>query len=410
MSAAWLAVLLCAAPTSLAGLGPLRAGAPAARVTPSGSEAAPPGKSCTFEKLTFAAPVRLAWSAHCFGATPWGFGLGGDTAVVPTSQRWLAFDAKRAAEFDGYGAPPGWVPKDANENARPRPGAPPSFRVLGTDERDGSVLGHSYERGYLRWRPGTSGDPLFGPRLPPETNTPRAALVPDADRSVKAPWLVYAPDPWRNGEVRVRDPSGAEETLLHLPPRAEGGTYRVEELQALRVGAEQRPLVTALVDRAHLLFVPLAGGGYSVRALQPAPYLPPSGPPGSPPCTEAESEWSTEEHFAPRLFEHHGRAYLAYVSEDTYARLRSTIVPVERETPQRDALTCANVVDARASERSLVIAEVLPSGEVAERQRIAVRQLGYGSTLALELRGDRLDVLTGSMSFVNWLVLELGSR
>jgi hypothetical protein len=69
--------------------------------------------------------------------------------------------------------------------------------------------------------------------------------------------------------------------------------------------------------------------------------------------------------------------------------------------------TCDWILDASTQQRSLVVAEVTAKGTLDEKLRVAVQQQGYGSTLQLEREGDRLHVLSGSLNFVTWLVLEL---
>lgn len=415
------ALAVAAAPSRLDALPELRA-SPAPRLVPRARTPAPPGTMCRFEQHDLAdARVPLLWSAQCFAAQAWTFGLDDGAVVVPLLrqqgvQTWLGLDAHTAVEFDRWRPPPAGVSKLAHQRAEElTAGAPPGFVRLGVDPRDGAVLGHSYDRGYLRLkhdpRLGAVQEPLFEGRLPPETQTPRVALVLDADPTVKAPWLVYAPDPWRNAELRVRAPSGAEEVLLRLPPRAQGGSYRVSTVKALRAGAQQRPIVTALVDGAHLLFTPAANGAWATRALQAVSPLParPS-PPGAspaPPCTEAQRLEDTEEHFDPQLFEHRGRAFIAYVVEDTRQVLRFGPVAREGATPADDRVACEWITDASAAERSLVIAEVGAGGQLQEHLRVALQQLGGSSVVALQLAGDRLHVVTGSMSLISWLVVDL---
>ncbi len=383
---------------------------------------------CTFEQRSFDDPrVRVQWLARCDQLrSPW-LVFEGDVALAGLfAQFWtdtvLAFRPTSATAFSRQ-KPPSWVATAALNALEQLKGTNlvPGFVRLAVDPRDGAMLGHSFDRGYLRL--GESGpEPLFAGPLPLDLNTPVRALVFDGDAGVKPPWLVYAPDPWRRVELRLRSPSGDDRLLFERPARSTGGSYRVDGVAAVRASSAALPVIVMQADGDTLLFTPRSDAvdaPYEARLLAaPRMGLPqdmPAGETGAPhpkgrACADTSRSEAAEAVFDPNLFEWKGRTFVVYLSELTRTGLHFGAVPRAGKTPAEDRLACEWIVDTRESDVALVVGEVTAAG-VRERMRTSIEILPgrsfHGSTNSLARQGDQLAVTSSSNGLITFTLFDL---
>lgn len=400
MSALFL-VVLAAAPVRLGDLPSLREGERAVELAPRSSERVFGKPRCeVLRRELDDARVKDQWVASCGGEGLWmavdgprelvAVGLFSQTSIWDV----VALSRKEVASFnEATGPAPGFVPPslvDALRRRRERLMGTGGKTVVAEDTRDGSRIVFSFEDGFTRVR-GEARTPAFpGPRPAP---SPKYALWFDVDRAVEAPWLLTATNPWQNVELHLRAPDGADQVLLQLPARESRSSYRVGELETLRVAPRAQPVIATVADDALLVLWPQQADAASSFVARVGNV--PSGawpPPPARACNDARAEHEDVRVFSPRLFEYRGRAYVAFLEERAVTKLRLGAVP------RGDELTCDWIADTRRAHTALVLAELTDDGHARELVRADVHAV-QGKLLA-ERTGDVLTTVASSLGYV----------
>jgi hypothetical protein len=422
MSVLLLAVLAAAPSAGLLELPPLREG-PTAQVLAPASAQRLDGTRLEVLRREFGDPrVIDQWTAACGAEAAWlavdearrvtAIGLFSQTSIWQV----LALSAYGAASFnEASEKPPEWVPPalvDAVRERRARVMGTGGMQLLAEDPRDGSRFVYGFDFGYARVRSTREGPvrtAAFPPDQPAPLRTPIHAAWFDASRAVEAPWLLAAADPWQEVSLHLRAPDGTERLLLSLPKRESRGDYRVSALETLRLPSRAQPIVSVLVDGAHVVLWPETkerGTGFVARAQAVPVVGRPPPPPGEtnqprargPACSDATQQQRRVGVSSPRLFEWRGRAFAAYLEEETTVSWRFGAVPRPGKTPAEDELTCDWLADAQRSHTALVLAAFTDDGHLREVARADVHAVG--GKLELERSGDVLTVATSSLQAV----------
>lgn len=394
----WL-VFLALAAGPLDDLAPMHVGARAeeAMVVSQPSEKSA-GGVCTFTpRVVKDADVAWQWLATCPSenvSLEVAGGVVGLRLFTQTSVwKLLAFDAKRAVEFDDPQprppVAPSWVPAEIVSGllAAQRD----QGRTLAIDPRDGSRITLDYQRGYERVGKDLAPGPAFTPAVPP---SPLHAIWFTSKE--REPWLFWGDDPWRKIELTLRAPGGATTTVFSRPARPNGGDYRLTDLTQVLVG-DERPVFSLLADHRHLVLWPRADGTFTptVHGVAYPGWPPPLPVNVTPPC-EGQTRPALEENVvAPRLFRIRGEPWLAYLSQETEVVWR--IAPVLHLG--KDALkSCDWVLDRRVFHTSLVLAKFDSVGHLEEKKRLPI--VGVASRLSIDAQGDTLMAATTAYGFV----------
>lgn len=429
MSALLLAVLAATPSPALLELPPPHEGPPAAELAPKRVQRLDgPGFEVLRRELGDPRVVDQ-WTAACGAEAAWlavdearrvtAVGLFSQTSIWQV----LALSGRGVASFnEASEKPPEWVPPalvDAVRERRAQVMGTSGTQVLAVDPRDGSRIVYGYDFGYARVRSTREGPvrtAAFPPDQPAPVSTPLHAAWFDASRAVEAPWLLAAADPWQEVSLHLRAPDGTERTLLSLQRRESRGDYRVTALETLRVPSRAQPIISLLIDGAHVVLWPETkerGTGFVARA-QGVPVV---GRPPLPPgetnqprargraCSDARQEQRRERIFSPKLFEWRGRAFAAYLEEETRLSWRFGVVPRPAKTPAEDETTCDWLVDAQRSHTALVLAAFTGDGHLREVTRAEVHAVGGKVELARS--GDVLTVATSSLQAVTTTRFEL---
>lgn len=374
-----------------------------------------PSEGC-FTKLSSTTPaVRWAWRSAC--GLDWvqhhGFAAGtlalGNYAFSPVQ----VFDEARAVKLEPKQTPS--FGKEAVERAREalERGLPPGVTEVTVDAHDRSILAMRdgqlvrAKRDAKAWG-GWAMEPVFAT---PSGWVHRDALTWDKSPSVKPPWAVTSGSTQSDVLVKLLGPDGTVRELLR-EPRGKG-EVTTDHLSTLMLPGASLPLVSALFrDGRHTLLLPDATAplGYRRQTFDQAPIMLPSKPPDGawpkPPslprtCSETVLEHVGDARAQATLFEHRGRAFLAYGVRTTRARFHFGLVPRGGETPEQDSFACEWVEDARTVTPGLVVAEVQADGATTERLHLdllePVQQLLVDEGpdhLVLMLKGNDLTVLS----------------
>ncbi len=407
---AWLVALwLAAAPASLEGLPALREG-PTAPVSAPSRVVESNQEPCRISRRSFEDPrVRSAWLAKCEGEQALVLATDGTCVLVGLfSQRGndpvLSFRANEGTVFSEQKIP-AWVnPKTLEVLREQRRRATSGSDELAVDPTDGSIAVWRGES-FSRVRPNKNGPevtPLFAKPPPPEARIPMLKAFFSVERE---PWLIYGVDPWHAAELRLRAPSGEEQVLLKLPVRTTGGSLRLENLQVVRVGAQKLPVISALVDRAWVLFTP-GPSGYLARASTAPSYFvtvrpPPAGQSRAvgKGCSEAILPVLDEGIFDPQLFEYRDRAMVVFLSGPVRTSLRLGYVP------RAEGPTCDWIIDACQGSAELVLGQITADGQVRELSRtqmdVSPGASFFGSTNVISRTGDTLTVVSSSSGLID---------
>lgn len=374
---------------------------------------APSAGPCEMERLTStSSAVKWAWRSNC--GLDWVQANAASKVAVAVGNYdfnpVLLFDETRGVAVANKAQAP--FSADLVEAVRARLGRklPPGYYEMLTDPRDGSMLAMHDGKLVRVVRAGEPEVPVFPGT--PEMYPQREGLAWPLDRTAKNPWVVFRRTAKRDVfVVRLVDPSGEVRELVNRPDRH--GEVSRPTVTLLRLPDAQLPIVSALAsDGSHLIFVPDPAKPGALRSSvfdQPpisAPASPPSSvstqPTGLPPrCSESVLEYVGEARKSPALFEHQGRAFIAYGVTTTRSMFRFTLVARGGLTIDDDAFGCEWVEDARSSSHALVIANVTSDGALDKRFELqlldAPAQLTVDQSpahLAVMMKGVDLTVLS----------------
>jgi hypothetical protein len=380
---------------------------------------APSAGPCEMERLSSTSTaVKWAWRSSCgldwvqAHAASKGSVAVGNYDFAPV----LLFDETRAIAV----APKAKAPfaGELVQAVRERLGRklPPGFFEMLTDSRDGSVLAMHDGKLVRIVHAGEPEVPVFPGT--PEMYAQRDGLAWPLDPALKNPWVVFRSTATRGVfVVRLVNPSGEVRELVTRPDTLREVTRPAATL--LRLPEAELPIVSALgADGSHFIFVPdpTKPGALRSSVFDQPPISAPASPPpdvstqptGLPPrCSETVLEYTGEARTNPALFEHTGRAFIAYGVTTTHSTFRFTLVARGGPTIDDDAFACEWVEDARRSSPKLVIASITPDG--ALDKRLELQLFDPPAQLTVDQSPAHLTVLLKGTALVV-LSLEPGNR
>lgn len=360
-----------------------------------------PAGICTFTPRVVNDPaVTWQWLAACPAENVQlevVRGVAGVRLFTQTSVwKLLAFDGKRAAEFDDPSprppvAPP-WVPAEVVSGLLAALHAP--GRVVAIDPKDGSRITIDYQRGYERVGKDGVARPAFTPDVAPSPL--HAVWFTSKERE---PWLFWSDDPRRKLELTLRAPNGTSTTLFSRAARVYGGDYRLSDLTQV-LTREERPVFSMLADHRHLVLWPRADGTFAplVHGVANAGEPPPLPSNVTPPCGAKPQAGLEENVVAPRLFLIRGAPWLAYLSQETEVAWRLAPVLHLGKDESAPVKSCDWVPDRRAFHTSLVLAKFDGLGHLEEKKRLPI--VGTASQLSIDARDDTFVAVTTANGFV----------
>lgn len=369
-----------------------------------------------FTKLSATTPaVRWAWRSSCGLDWVQHHAFVGTTLALGNyaHHHVQLFDETRAVKVEDGRAPTFGAQPVARVREALERGLPPGVTEVAFDAHDRSVLAMR-EGQFVRAKrdPKAPGGWAMEPVYPtPVGWVNRAALAWDRNASAKAPWTVTSTLASTGVRTQLHGPDGSVRALLEVPRTTAEVT--TDHLSTVMLPGASLPVVSVLFrDGHHTLFVPDATttSGYRSQTFTQVPIALPSVMPAdasttptSPPrrCSETVLEHVGEARSQPTVFEHRGRAFVAYGVRTTRARFHFGLVPRGGQTPEHDSFACEWVEDTRDVTPALVVAEVQADGTSTERLRIdllePVQQLVVdegADHLAVMLKGQELTVLS----------------